>query len=124
MTIKTVKSEIPQPLANYSEASQAGTLIFAAGQLASDWKDGVPKEARTHPNFPFYTLDIKLQTDYVLRKLSKTIKAAGTSLDNVVKAQIFLPDLTDFAGFGEVWRQYFKSPRPRTTVGTTGLLVK
>ena len=45
MGIKVIKSEIPQPLANYSEASQAGDLIFAAGQLASDWKDGVPKEA-------------------------------------------------------------------------------
>jgi reactive intermediate/imine deaminase len=124
MGIKVIKSDIPQPLANYSEASQAGHLIFAAGQLASDWKDGVPKEARRHPNFPFYTSDIKLQTDYVLRNLVRTFKAAGTSLDNVVKAQVFLTDLNDFAGFDEVWREYFKSPPPRTTVGTTGLLVK
>ena len=43
MAIKIIKSEIPQPLANYSEASQAGDLIFAAGQLASDWKNGVPQ---------------------------------------------------------------------------------
>ena len=124
MGIKVIKSEIPQPLANYSEASQAGDLIFAAGQLASDWKDGVPKEARKHPNFPFYGSDIKLQTDYILKNLAKTFKAAGTSLDNVVKAQVFLMDLNDFAGFDEVWRSHFKSPPPRTTVGTTGLLVK
>jgi reactive intermediate/imine deaminase len=124
MGINVVKSEIPQPLANYSEASQANDLIFAAGQLASDWKDGVPREARKHPNFPFYGSDIKLQTDYVLKNLAKTFKAAGTSLDNVVKAQVFLMDLNDFADFDEVWRNYFKSPPPRTTVGTTGLLVK
>lgn len=124
MGIKVIKSDIPQPLANYAEASQAGHLIFAAGQLASDWKEGVAKEARTHPNFPFYGSDIKLQTDYVLRNLSRTFKAAGTSLDNVVKAQVFLTDLNNFDGFDEVWRQHLKSPPPRTTVGTTGLLVK
>ena len=124
MGIKVIKSEIPQPLANYSEASQAGDLIFAAGQLASDWKDGVPKEARKHPNFPFYGSDIKLQADFILKNLAKTFKAAGTSLDNVVKAQVFLMDLNDFVSFDEVWRSHFKSPPPRTTVGTTGLLVK
>ena len=90
MSIKVIKSDIPQPLANYSEASQANDLIFAAGQLASDFKTGVPAEARKHPNFPFYGSDIKLQTDYVLKNMAKTFKAAGTSLDNVVKAQVFL----------------------------------
>jgi reactive intermediate/imine deaminase len=124
MAIKTIKSEIPQPLANYSEASQAGNLIFAAGQLASDWKEGVPKEARRHPNFPYYTSDIKLQTAYILKNMATTFKAAGASLDNVVKAQVFLMDLNHFAEFDEVWRDYFKVPPPRTTVGTTGLLVK
>ena len=124
MSVKVIKSEIPQPLANYVEASEAGGLVFAAGQLASDWKNGVPAEARKHPNFPFYGSDIKLQTDYVLKNLVKTFKAADVSLDNVVKAQVFLMDLNDFAGFDEVWRSYFKSPPPRTTVGTTGLLVK
>jgi reactive intermediate/imine deaminase len=124
MAIKTIKSGIPQPLANYSEASQASHLIFAAGQLASDWKNGVPAEARKHQNFPFYGSDIKLQTDFILKNMTKTFEAAGTSLDNVIKAQVFLMDLNDFSGFDEVWRQYFKSPPPRTTVGTTGLLVK
>ena len=124
MAIKAIKSEIPQPLANYSEASQAGNLIFAAGQLASDWKDGVPKEARRHPSFPYYTSDIKLQTRYILNNMAKTFKAGGTSLDNVVKAQVFLMDLNDFAEFDEVWREFFNLPPPRTTVGTTGLLVK
>ncbi|HET7849015.1 MAG TPA: RidA family protein [Pseudolabrys sp.] len=124
MGIKVIKSDVPQPLANYAEASQANDLIFAAGQLASDFKTGVPPEARKHPNFPFYGSDIKLQADYVLKNLARTFKAAGTSLDNVIKAQVFLMDLNDFAAFDEVWREHFKSPPPRTTIGTTGLLVK
>jgi reactive intermediate/imine deaminase len=124
MSIKVIKSDVPQPLANYSEASQANDLIFAAGQLASDFKTGVPVDARKHPNFPFYGSDIQLQTDYILKNMAKTFKAAGTSLDNVVKAQVFLTDLNDFNGFDEVWKQHFKVPPPRTTIGTTGLLVK
>jgi reactive intermediate/imine deaminase len=124
MPIKVIKSGIPQPLANYSEASQGNDLIFAAGQLASDWNSGVPTEARKHPNFPFYGSDIKLQTDYILKNMAQTFKAAGTSLDNVIKAQVFLMDLNDFNGFDEVWKQHFKVAPPRTTIGTTGLLVK
>jgi reactive intermediate/imine deaminase len=121
---RVVQSENPRPLANYSEATVAGNLVFAAGQLATDFKTGVPAEARTHPNFPFYGSDIKLQTHFVLKNLARTFAAAGSSLDQVVKAQVFLTDLNDFAGFDEVWREYFKAPPPRTTVGTTGLLIK
>jgi reactive intermediate/imine deaminase len=124
MSIKVIRSDVPQPLANYSEASFANGLVFAAGQLASDFKTGVPQEARKHPNFPFYGSDIKLQTDFILKNMAKTFKAAGTSLDNVIKAQVFLMDLNDFNGFDEVWKQHFKVPPPRTTIGTTGLLVR
>ena len=55
--------------------------------------------------------------------LRKTFRAAGTDLENVVKAQVFLTDLGDFFYFDQVWKEFFPSPPPRTTVGTTGLLV-
>src|SRR5437660_4448969 len=119
-----VQSSGPRPLANYSEAVVAGDLVFAAGQLASDFKTGVPREARVDPAFPFYGSDIKRQTRYILESLMKTLKAAGTSLEHVVKAQVFVTDLDNFFGFDEVWREFFATPPPRTTVGTTGLLVK
>ncbi|WP_213736144.1 RidA family protein [Bradyrhizobium sp. dw_411] len=114
----------PRPLANYSEAVTVGDFIFAAGQLATDFKTGVPKEARKDPNFPFYGSDIKLQTKYIMESLKRTLAAAGSSLEQVIKAQVFLMDLNDFAGFDEVWREYFAVPPPRTTIGTTGLLIK
>jgi reactive intermediate/imine deaminase len=122
--IKIVASENPRPLANYSEAMRANGMVFAAGQLASDFKTGVPAEARKHPNFPYYGSDIKLQTRFVLQNLARTFAAAGTSLNDVVKAQVFLTDLNNFSAFDEVWREFFQVPPPRTTVGTTGLLVK
>jgi enamine deaminase RidA (YjgF/YER057c/UK114 family) len=98
--------------------------VFAAGQIASDYKTGVPEQARRHPNFPYYSSDIKLQTRYILDNLKQTFAAAGSSLERVVKAQVFLTDLNNFHAFDEVWKEYFTTPPPRTTVGTTGLLVK
>ena len=121
---RVVQSDAPRPLANYSEAVVVDNLVFAAGQLASDFTTGVPREARVDPAFPFYGSDIKRQTRYVLENLARTMKAAGTSLEHVVKAQVFHTDLLNFAAFDEVWREFFPTPPPRTTVGTTGLLVK
>ena len=121
---EAIQSAAPRPLAHYTEAVRVGDLVFAAGQLASDFKNGIAPEAKVDPAFPYYGSDIKRQTDYILKNLAKTFKAAGTSLDNVVKAQVFMMDLKDFNAFDEVWKQHFKTPPPRTTVGTTGLLVK
>jgi enamine deaminase RidA (YjgF/YER057c/UK114 family) len=120
---EAVSSGAPRPLANYSEAFRLGDLVFAAGQLASDFETGVPAEARRHPSFPFYGSDIERQTEYVLRNLRRTFEAAGSSLDEVVKAQVFLTDLANFHGFDTVWKRHFATPPPRTTIGCTGLLV-
>ncbi len=124
MSIRPIKSGAPRPLAHYSEAVVSGDLVFAAGQLASDFKTGVPAEARRHPSFPYYGSDIELQTEYVLGNLAKTFRAAGSSFDHVMKAQVFLTDLNLFHGFDSVWKRHFKTPPPRTTIGCTGLLVK
>ena len=124
MRVEAVKSDIPQPLANYTEAFRAGGLVFAAGQLPTDFRTGIPPEARTDPAFPYYGSDIKKRTHYVLQNLARTFEAAGSSLDHIVKAQVFLEDLNQFNAFDEVWKEYFATPPARTTVGTTGLLVK
>ena len=72
MNIDIVKSDAPRPLAHYSEGVVAGPWVFAAGQIASDYKTGVPEPARRHANFPYYASDIKLQTRYVLDNLKRT----------------------------------------------------
>jgi reactive intermediate/imine deaminase len=123
MKIEIIKSGAPRPLANYNECFKVGPWVFAAGQIASDYKTGVAPEARRNPAFPYYSSDIKLQTHYVLGNLKKTFEAAGSSLDHVVKAQVFMTDLGNFSAFDEVWRDYFKVPPARTTIGTSGLLV-
>src|SRR3954462_6002610 len=74
-----VKSDVPRPLAHYSEGFTVGSRVFAAGQIASDYRTGVPPEARKKDGFPFYGSDIELQTTYILENLKKTFEAAGPS---------------------------------------------
>jgi enamine deaminase RidA (YjgF/YER057c/UK114 family) len=99
-------------------------MVYASGQLATDFKNAIAPAARSHPDFPAHGSDIRLQTEYILQNLQRTFAAAGSSLDHVVKAQIFLTDMADFAGFEEVWKQHFKTPPARSVLGTGGLLIK
>jgi enamine deaminase RidA (YjgF/YER057c/UK114 family) len=121
---RVVKSDAPRPIAAYSEAVVVDDLVFAAGQLASDFMTGIPEEARANPAFPYYGSNIKGQTRFVLEHCRQTFEAAGSSLANVFKAQVFMTDMRNFNAFDEVWKEHFPVPPARTTVGTTGLLVK
>lgn len=112
--------DAPRPKANYSQAVVAGDLVFAAGQLASDFVTGVPADARIDPAFRFYGSEIQRQTDYILGNLETVLRAAGSSLSRTVKAQVFLTDLDHFYGFDKVWKQHFSTPPPRTTIETFG----
>jgi enamine deaminase RidA (YjgF/YER057c/UK114 family) len=114
---------VPALLANYSVAVTAGPFAFAAGQIASDYRTGVPPEARVPEAFPYYGIAIKRQARYVLENIRRVLEAAGASLASVVKAQVFLEDFTDAPGLEGVWGEFFPEPVPRTVVGTTGLLV-
>jgi reactive intermediate/imine deaminase len=116
-------SGTPAPMAHYCEGVLAGETVYAAGQIASDYKTGVPPEARQNPAFPYYGSDIQKQARYVLGNLGSVLKAAGCGLEDVVKSQVFLTDLGEFYYFDQVWKEFFPSPPPRTTVQVSGLLV-
>ena len=112
--------DAPHPKANYSQAVVAGDLVFLAGQLASDFKTGVAPEAKVDPNFRFYGSEIEAQTEFITNNIEAVLKAAGSSMDNVVKTQTFLTDLDDFYGYDKVWKRHFETPPPRTTIELAG----
>src|SRR5262249_15982081 len=89
----------------------------------SDFKTGVPPQARKQAGFPFYGSGIQLQTTDILQNLKKTFEAARSSLDHVVKAQVFLTDLHNFHRPHTVWHPHFHLPPSPTTSRRTGLLV-
>lgn len=110
----------PSPLAHYSQGVRLGDLVLPAGQIASDYRTGVPPEARTDPAFPHYGSTIRRQAAYVLTNLAAVLQEAGCGLERVVKAQVFLRELDQFAAFDETWREFFPAPPPRTTVQIGG----
>jgi reactive intermediate/imine deaminase len=116
-------TKTPTPMAHYSQGVLIGDTLYAAGQIASDYRTGVPPEARQDPAFPYYGSNIQKQARYVLENLKSVFEAAGMQLADVVKSQVFLTDLNDFYYFDQVWKEFFPSPPPRTTVQVSGLLV-
>lgn len=99
-------SDAAPPAGPYSQAIRAGDMIFVSGQLPLD-----PGGALAGPG------DIRAQTRRVLDNIAAILRAAGSSLDQVVKTTVFLTSLDDFSGMNEIYASVFKSPYPaRSTV--------
>lgn len=65
--------------------------------------------------------DIKAHTDHVLKELEKELKKNGSSMEQVLKVNVYLHDLEDYHGMNEVYRGRFgKNPPVRTTVAVYG----
>ena len=116
-------ADAPTPMAHYCQGVLAGDTLYAAGQIASDYKTGVAPEARQDPAFPYYGSNIQKQARYILQNLRGVFEAAGCGLEDVVKSQVFMTDLSEFYYFDQVWKEFFPSPPPRTTVQVSDLLV-
>lgn len=119
------ENDAPSPLAFYSAGLVASDVAYLAGQIASDYRTGVPQEARRSASAGDGS-DIREQVGYILKNLGIVADAAGTDLTNVAKANIFLKHIGDLRGLNEAWQQYFGSegpPRTVSFVGGDGLLV-
>jgi 2-iminobutanoate/2-iminopropanoate deaminase len=96
----------PKAIGPYSQAIKANGFVFVSGQIPFD-----PATQQLIEG------DISAQTERVLQNLSGILKAAGSSLDKVVKAGVFLKNMSDFAAMNEVYGRYFtESPPARSTV--------
>lgn len=105
-TVRTEEAPAPFQGAPYSQAVVANGFVFVSGQLALR-----PGEKELVPG------DVKAQTEQVFANLRAILKAAGSSLDNLVKTTVFLQDLGDFAGMNEVYAaQVGDRPPARSTV--------
>jgi 2-iminobutanoate/2-iminopropanoate deaminase len=98
--IRTDKAPAPFQGAPYSQAVAHGGLVFVSGQVGVD------------PGGNMVEGGIAEQTEQVMRNLSAILEAAGTSLQNVVKATIFLADLGDFQAMNEVYARHMGDEPP------------
>ena len=96
----------PGAIGPYSQAIKTGGMVFCSGQIPIDPRTG-----------EFVSDMVGEQTEQVLKNLSEVLKAAGTSLDNVIKTTVFLADMNDFVEMNEVYSRFFTDNKPaRATV--------
>ena len=101
--IKTEGVVYDEDIPLFSGSQVYGGLVFIAGKGAH------------------FEGDIKSHTDHVLKELEKELVKAGSSMDRVLKANVYLNDLKDYQGMNEVFKGRFgKNPPVRTTIAAAG----
>lgn len=101
----------PQAIGTYSQAVRTGNTVYLSGQIPL-----VPETMEMVGG------DIEQQIRRVFDNLSAVAEAAGGSLADVVKLNIFLVDLGNFAKVNEVMAEYFSEPYPaRAAIGVASL---
>jgi len=108
-TIQT--SDAPQAIGPYSQAVRAGDTVYLSGQIPLD-----PKTMQ------LVSGDIEAEIHQVFKNLQAVAEAAGGSLANAVKVNVFLTDLGHFAKVNEIMASYCTQPFPaRAAVGVAQL---
>ena len=103
----------PGAVGPYSQAVKCGGMVYTAGQVALDPNTGQMVEG-----------GIKEQTHQVFANLKAVLEAAGTSLENVVKATVFIVDMEKFGEVNEVYAEYFTGDFPARSCVEVGRLPK
>lgn len=102
MTMKAISTNnAPAAIGPYSQAIEAGGLVFASGQLPINPSTGTFPEG-----------GIKEQTRQSILNAQAILESAGCSLSNVVKTTVLLADISDFAAMNEVYASFFSEPFP------------
>jgi 2-iminobutanoate/2-iminopropanoate deaminase len=106
-----VTEQAPKPVGPYSQGIIEGDFIFVAGQ------------GPINPGTGSLELgDVRLETKRVFENLRAILQAAGSSLDHVVKCNVYLRDINDFAAMNEVYATFFTAPFPARTTIQAGAL--
>jgi len=101
----------PAAIGPYSQAIQAGDLLFCSGQIPLDPATG-----------ELVAGDVVVQAGQVMKNIAAVLAAAGTGFDSVVKTTIYLAEMGDFAAVNEVYGSCFGAHKPaRSTVAVKGL---
>lgn len=100
--VKTLHTEkAPAAVGPYSQATEVNGFIFTSGQIPL-----VPETGELVSD------DIKKATARSLDNIKAILEEAGSSLDKVLKVNIFLDDVNDFAAVNEVYADYFTEHKP------------
>ncbi len=104
-------NDAPQAIGTYSQAVRTGSTVYLSGQIPL-----VPE------SMAIISDDISEQIHQVFKNLSAVATAADGSLDDIVKLNVFLTDLSHFPTVNEIMAEYFNEPYPaRAAIGVAAL---
>ncbi len=105
-------ADAPQAIGPYSQAVKVGDMLYTSGQIALK-PDGSEE---------ILSKGVEEQTKQVLENLENVLKAAGSSLQKVIKTTIFLADMDDFTKVNAIYEKKFAGHKPaRSTVAVKSL---
>ena len=112
MSRQTIHTDsAPAAIGTYTQATRHGDLVFLSGQIPLD-----PATMEVVGD------DFEARARRVFDNLSAVVAAAGGSMEQILKVNIFLTDLNDFATVNSVMAEYFDEPYPaRAAVGVASL---
>ena len=111
MRTAIVTDQGPKPVGPYSQAIVEGGFIFVAGQGPINPVTGSLELG-----------DARSETKRVFENIQAILEAAGSSLEHVVKCNVYLRDIADFAAMNEVYATFFSAPFPARTTIQAGAL--
>lgn len=97
--IRTDKA--PKAIGPYSQAIEANGFIFVSGQIPIDPTTGEIIKG-----------SIEKQTEQVLKNIKAILEGAGSTMENIVKATVYLSNLKDYSKVNEIYGKYIPSPYP------------
>jgi 2-iminobutanoate/2-iminopropanoate deaminase len=109
--MEKIESEnVPKAIGPYSQAIKSGKFVYTSGQIALDPQTNEMKGD-----------DIIEQAEQIFENLRKLLDAAGTSLDNAVKVNVYLKDISDFPKMNEIYGTYMTNKPARATIQAAAL---
>jgi 2-iminobutanoate/2-iminopropanoate deaminase len=101
----------PAAIGPYSHAVWAGDLLYLSGQTPIDPAVGTLIDG-----------DVEAQTHRAFDNLQAVLEDSGLSMDDVIKCNVYLTDMVNFAAMNRAYQRRFAAPYPaRTTVAVAGL---
>jgi 2-iminobutanoate/2-iminopropanoate deaminase len=101
MPSKILTPNAPAALGPYSQAVVSGRQVWCAGQIPLDPRTGAMVEG-----------GIDAQTRQALDNLKAVLEAAGSGLNQVLRATVYLADMADFQAMNEVYAEFFHESQP------------